>query len=228
MSFSPPLPFLWISLMGFTLKTWWLFRKTWWSSFTFTQQPGISLHSSFPLLLSLSLSSSPTSLLWDSGIFLGLCSSRLGYGDWARVGGCESFTGRVLKEQFFKKMKGEWENDKRRDMLCRQKYSSYVFTEMVPKGVSTQALGYKSWCEGVKGGGHPSADSENNGEKDDEGVAWRGGQRRRNENRRRTWGSVGSAFSRVCSFKSSTCMECQHKRGLLGLLNNGARPRDTN
>lgn len=29
-------------------------------------------------------------------------------------------------------------------MLCRQKYSSYVFTEIVPKGVSTRALGYKS------------------------------------------------------------------------------------
>lgn len=37
-----------------------------------------------------------------------------------------------------------------------------------------------------KGGGHPSADSDNNGEKDDEGVACRGGQRRRNENRGRT------------------------------------------
>lgn len=73
---------------------------------------------------------------------------------------------------------------------------------------------------GAEGGGHLCADSDSNGETDEEGVEWReriGGIRRDAETRR----SVASTMSlkrRARPFTSSTCVECQHKRFLLALL----------
>lgn len=54
-----------------------------------------------------------------------------------------------------------------RGKLCRERYSSYMFTQTVPKEISTLAPSHNSWGGGIKGGGHLSADSDNNGETDD-------------------------------------------------------------
>lgn len=67
---------------------------------------------------------------------------------WVAVGCWMSFTGRILFFFFPKepalKVEGQGETGRSRDVLCRERFSGYVFTEMVLKEISTRELSNKS------------------------------------------------------------------------------------